>query len=581
MECPVWGLCGSMKGEMLESATHAMTSPAELPDGDLVRSYAREGSESAFRALVGRHVNLVFATAFRQTGDSGWAEEITQNVFVALARKAPRLAGFETLAGWLHRTAVLEAKCRIRAELRRRRREEVAADLAEIRTPGRDPVEDLVSLLDEALMGLRETDRVALMLRFLEERSLRDVGAALGIPEEAARKRVSRALERVTGFFRQRGFALPATGGAAVLGQAVHAAPLGLAPAVTSAGLAAGGAATGIHLVFLSLMSLTKVQTTALCLACVALPLAWQGRVQAEARRDRETAAGSLRDESELHRTVMDEVRRVTDARVAALSAAAAARERLARRDAARANEPNPSSRPYRWSDDSPLARIPKELLRQVSVAAMEGRSAELTPEIESALLLTETERIAVRSALERALAAYHRALEKASRPVEPTAGESRGTVPGQTRVFETSGLTEPVLELRETLFADLASALDPERSELLRRALDAWMPVDDAERGINSGQAIFLRDHRYRIFGLGASGSNQPEPLVGYAVEIPGKGSFSAHSTVRELPAFLRPIGQSWIDAFPRGGGDAVPQGALPGPGLGVGVALPPPTKP
>ena len=86
-----------------------MTS-ATSHDGDLVSAYAREGSETAFHALVARHVDLVFATAMRQTGDRGLAEEITQNVVVALARKAPRLAGFATLAGWLHQAAVRESK---------------------------------------------------------------------------------------------------------------------------------------------------------------------------------------------------------------------------------------------------------------------------------------------------------------------------------------------------------------------------------------------------------------------------------------------------------------------------------------
>ena len=79
-------------------------------DCELVTAYATRGSENAFRALVTRHVHLVYATALRQVGDAALAEEITQNVFIALARKAPRLAGVQTLAGWLHRTAILEAK---------------------------------------------------------------------------------------------------------------------------------------------------------------------------------------------------------------------------------------------------------------------------------------------------------------------------------------------------------------------------------------------------------------------------------------------------------------------------------------
>src|SRR5262245_4313564 len=99
------------------------------PDRELVSAYAAQGSEVAFRALVQRHVDLVYATALRQVGDSGLAEEITQNVFVTLASKAPRLGGIETLAGWLHRATVLESKSRIRSELRRRRREEMAAEL--------------------------------------------------------------------------------------------------------------------------------------------------------------------------------------------------------------------------------------------------------------------------------------------------------------------------------------------------------------------------------------------------------------------------------------------------------------------
>ncbi|MDB6019271.1 MAG: hypothetical protein JWR19_3760, partial [Pedosphaera sp.] len=96
------------------------------PDNELVKAYAAEGSEAAFRALVARHVDLVYATALRQVGDAGVAEEVAQNVFMALARKAPRLGGMETLGGWLHRNAIFEGKARIRAELRRRRREETA-----------------------------------------------------------------------------------------------------------------------------------------------------------------------------------------------------------------------------------------------------------------------------------------------------------------------------------------------------------------------------------------------------------------------------------------------------------------------
>src|SRR5271169_4693838 len=102
---------------------------ASSSDGELVTAYIAAGSEPAFRALVSRHVNMVFATALRQTGNAASAEDITQNVFISLARKAPRLAGFQTLGGWLFRATVLEAKRRIRSELRRRHRKETASEL--------------------------------------------------------------------------------------------------------------------------------------------------------------------------------------------------------------------------------------------------------------------------------------------------------------------------------------------------------------------------------------------------------------------------------------------------------------------
>src|SRR5437879_5169172 len=220
------------------------------PDRELVTAYAAGGSEPAFRALVTRHVGLVYATALRQIGDAGLAEEITQNVFIALARKAPRLAGIETLAGWLHRTAILEAKARTRAELRRKRREETAVEISLLQSEGASPLEALVPMLDEGLLNLRDGDRLALVLRFLEERSLRDVGAALGVDEDAARKRVSRALDRLAGFFRRSGFAVPPGAGcAALLASAAKAAPAGLAASAANAGLAAGATTTGFNLV--------------------------------------------------------------------------------------------------------------------------------------------------------------------------------------------------------------------------------------------------------------------------------------------------------------------------------------------
>src|SRR3989442_2558768 len=216
---------------------------------ELVTAYAAGGSETAFRALVTRHVGLVYATALRQIGDAGLAEEITQNVFIALARKAPRLAGIETLAGWLHRTAILEAKARIRAELRRKRREETAVEISQLQSEGASPLEALVPMLDEGLLNLRDGDRLALVLRFLEERSLRDVGAVLGVDEDAARKRVSRALDRLAGFFRRLGFAGPVGDcGTAVLAHSATAITPRRQASDSVAGIAGFTPVTGVNL---------------------------------------------------------------------------------------------------------------------------------------------------------------------------------------------------------------------------------------------------------------------------------------------------------------------------------------------
>src|SRR5205814_8996148 len=174
-----------------------------------------------------------------------------------------------------HRTAILEAKARTRAELRRKRREETAVEISQLQSEGASPLEALVPMLDEGLLNLRDGDRLALVLRFLEERSLRDVGAALGVDEDAARKRVSRALDRLAGFFRRSGFAVPkGEGCAALLASSAKAAPAGLAASAAKAGLAAGGATTGFNLVLFKLMALTITQTAVLCAMVAATPLA-------------------------------------------------------------------------------------------------------------------------------------------------------------------------------------------------------------------------------------------------------------------------------------------------------------------
>ena len=522
-----------------------MTAATTTPDRDLVRSYASEGSETAFRALVGRHVGLVFATAYRQVGDAGLAEEITQNVFVRLARKAPALAGHETIAGWLHRSAILESRARFRAEMRRRRREEVAAALAETEFQARNPAEDLTPLLDEALLQLREADRLALVLRFLEERSLREVGNALGIDEDAARKRVSRALARVTEFFRNRGFALPSAGAATLLGQATQAAqavPAGLASSAAAAGLAASGPASGLGLLLLSVMSLTKTQTALLCGLLLLAPLAWQSASLAHAQRE---VASLERDRVRFDGQVADaeqELAQLDRTLLRVRNETAAAHAQLARmKDGlSKPAQDSAATGQYRWDDNAPLVRLPKRLLADLRIEGNANPQGELSPEIRGILQLTDDETRKVQSAIDRFAAAYQKLILKIGRPVEPTLQELGNRSRDQVLVLDFQGLKEPAQALHQELLADLGATLDTERLRILRDSLNSWVQVADTP-ALKLKQEIFVTDLRIILTYQGDS----PYRFV----SLPNSASVSVPRSMQDVPHFLKPLIQLWHD--------------------------------
>jgi RNA polymerase sigma factor (sigma-70 family) len=247
-------------------------------DAELLREFSRRGDQAAFTALVHRHLDLVYGTAIRKLGDPGGAEEVSQNVFAALARKAWRFAPDDSLPAWLYRTTLLEAKAWLRAELRRRRREHAAAELGTTMSTSNEQsaLRALLPLLDEALLSLREKDRTALLLRYHEKQSLRDVGVALGIGEDAAQKRVATALERLALFFQRRGFktATVATT-AAALQQSASSAPAFVVSTVLHAALLAHAPLAGWKALVARLMWLTKAQRALVCLALLTVPVVW------------------------------------------------------------------------------------------------------------------------------------------------------------------------------------------------------------------------------------------------------------------------------------------------------------------
>jgi len=229
---------------------------AATSDAELLSRYARRRDEAAFAELVRRHVHLVHAAAARQSGgDAHLADDVTQAVFIVLARRAPDVA-IDRLPAWLIATARLCAKDAVRRRVRREQHEQRAASMRPTadHTAPDAALQEISPHLDHALCQLRPRDRTAVALRFLENRSMADVGVALGLSANATQKVIARALEKLRRMLAGRGVMLasPAILSTAMLESAAHAAPaavlgqivpiaLGHA-AATSAGAGAGAA---------------------------------------------------------------------------------------------------------------------------------------------------------------------------------------------------------------------------------------------------------------------------------------------------------------------------------------------------
>lgn len=243
-----------------------------MDDIALLQEYATQNSEQAFETLVSRHVNMVYPVAFRHLGNTHHAEEVTQAVFVILAKKSGNLRKGTILSGWLYQTARLTARNFLRGEIRRQQREQEAYMQSLTNGTESDVWPQIAPLLDDAMAQLGKKDRDAIALRFFEGKNLRDVGVNLGITEDAAKMRVSRAVERLRGFFSKRGVALSAAMiSGAMAASSVQAAPVGLVSATTLAATKAVSLSTSTATLIngtLKLMAWTKIK------AAVAIGLA-------------------------------------------------------------------------------------------------------------------------------------------------------------------------------------------------------------------------------------------------------------------------------------------------------------------
>jgi RNA polymerase sigma factor (sigma-70 family) len=351
-----------------------MMQDEQPADEKLLQAYLMRRDEAAFGRLVQRHLGLVFGTAFRLLGERTSAEEVAQNVFITLARKAASIRPDGGLAGWLHRAAVLEAQLRQRTDLRRRNREDLAARLAATMPP-QDPADSLLlDTLDQALLELPEKDRRVLLLRYLESRSLREVGNAMGIGEDAAQKRTRRATEALAGILHRHGFT---TTTAAMVARTLEAAvvlsaPVPSASAITATALASASSVAAVAMLAGKFMALSKTQTATLCIILAAAPVGYQWQL-ADRTRDELLSARIQASNSAVA---------LTEAQVQAASAQRRANASLAALASARSElriavdqlknvQTTTDASLYLWSESSPFVRIPKAIASHLDLGSV------------------------------------------------------------------------------------------------------------------------------------------------------------------------------------------------------------------
>jgi RNA polymerase sigma factor (sigma-70 family) len=266
---------------------------ADMNDIVLLREYLNCNSETAFAGLVHQHVNLIYSVALRYTGNSHDAQDVTQVVFVILAKKAVSLRQRTNLSGWLYETTRLTSSQLLRTRARHQAREREAYMQSTLNDSETEGIwRQLAPLLEEAMTKLNEKERALLVLRYFENKSGAETAALMGVNEWAARKCIDRAVEKLRKFFTTRGVVVPAAIlTTAISANSVHAAPIALAKTATAVALAEGATASTSTLTLikgaLKIMAWTKAKTavvTAVVAASVVVPLLVQHQAQARLR---------------------------------------------------------------------------------------------------------------------------------------------------------------------------------------------------------------------------------------------------------------------------------------------------------
>jgi len=526
-------------------------------DFEWLQQFARAGNQSAFRDLVRRHIDLVFATALRKVGDAGGAEEISQNVFGALAKKAWQFAPDDSLPAWLHKTTLLESQAWQRGEMRRRQREQTAAELGTtMKTPDEEPAfRALVPLLDEALLSLREKDREALLLRYYESHSLKDVGAALGVSDDTAQKRVQTALEKLSNFFQRRGFktATVAATTAALQHTASSASSATVSLVFNAALQAAPPALVGLGALLARVASLTKVQTAAVCVILAAGPVAWQLSEQRSAatalvEAKNRTAAEDQKFnvlEVELTRLKESASRAETDlnrAQDAAARSAETAQQFEAWKARLRAEL---LAGDYQWSDDSLFVRIPKKFLSQLSVDHPVAIPGMIKQEARELLGLSPTEREQAEAALQKHIATMDSLMESQRVVTNRTqyAWLPKDAVASQ--VWRLPALGAEVQQSAAEMQSALQAALGQERYALIEEQLksngtDTMRRVLNLDAGNKAQElSVWIQDQAGKLmvgFGWGEQYSSFSQSGLALDLFLPGGYAGLPESSANEL---------------------------------------------
>ena len=295
------------------------------PDSELLRRFAKTNSEDAFAELVKRHVNLVYSAALRQVnGDAHLAQDVAQTVFADLARKATALSRRESLTGWLYTSAHFAAAKIARTENRRRDREEKFmrepihetpdASRAETFAEAGADWEKLRPALDEVMHKLKETDREAILLRYFENRPFGEVGARLGLNENAARMRVERALEKLRAIFAKRGITTATALASVISANAMQIAPVGLVTTLTTTSIAASGTGTFTLLKIMTMAKL-KLGISALVVAGATTALVVQHQAQTKLRDQSESLRQQITQLQASNESLSNRLTAVADAK--------------------------------------------------------------------------------------------------------------------------------------------------------------------------------------------------------------------------------------------------------------------------